>query len=360
MSNYTNPELLLKINDIEPGDVCWKSPSNIAIIKYWGKYAQQLPRNPSLSFTLDNAHTFTVLSYEAKESKGISFDVYFGGEKNMAFKPKIQKFLEQILSIYPFIEQLHFKIESENTFPHSAGIASSASSMSALALCLCSLEQRFFKTLNDQDEFLRKASYLARIGSGSACRSVFPIASVWGETELIKGSSNLFGVPVKDELHEVFHTFHDDIMIVNDEEKSVSSSAGHELMENNPFASTRYQQANERLKILLKALKDGNVEAFGQICEEEALSLHALMMLSTPSYLLIKPATISIIEEIRQFRKETKVPVYFTLDAGPNVHVLYPDLYKQVVTGFINQKLAPYCISGNYIEDHVGLGPVFG
>lgn len=358
MLSYSNPNLVIDQSQVKEGEVCWKSPSNIAIIKYWGKYDVQLPRNPSLSFTLNNAHTFTCLKYKFKSTQGFSFEVILNGEENDSFKPKILKFFELIKDIYPFLSQLHFTIETENTFPHSAGIASSASAMSALALCLCSLEQKFFGTLSDHNEFLRKASYLSRIGSGSACRSIYPVASLWGKTKLAHGSSDYFAIPMESKIHEVFHTFHDDIMIVSKDEKAVSSSAGHSLMDNNPFASSRYEQANERLELLLEALQEGDIHKFGTICEDEALSLHALMMLSKPSYVLIKPATLSIIEEIRSFRNEFKIPVYFTLDAGPNVHVLYPDLYKQVVSGFIQQRLMPLCEDGAYLDDNLGQGPV--
>ncbi len=357
MLEYKNPDLLIDKSTFIPAELCWRSPSNIAIIKYWGKHGLQLPKNPSLSFTLNNAHTFTCLGYDINKAKGVSFDLIFEGKENKSFHPKIFKFFEQIKEIYPFVEQLHFKIETENTFPHSAGIASSASAMSALSLCLCSLERNFFNILNDEEEFLQKASYLSRIGSGSACRSIYPIAAVWGKTDLIPGSSDLYAIPFKDQIHQVFHTFHDDILIVSQQEKSVSSSAGHKLMEGNIYSNSRYQQANKQLDKLLKALHEGDLDSFGTICEEEALTLHALMMTSSPSYLLLKPATLSIIDEIRTFRAETGIPVYFTLDAGPNVHLLYPDEYKEIIKEFINQKLVLYCINKSYIQDYLGSGP---
>ncbi|HMG15651.1 MAG TPA: hypothetical protein VK590_09400 [Saprospiraceae bacterium] len=357
MIEYKNPKLLINKSNFQAGEICWRSPSNIAIIKYWGKHELQLPRNPSFSFTLNNAHTFTCLAYNLKETKGISFELIFEGKENTSFHPKIFKFFEQVVEIYPFIEQLHFRIETENTFPHSAGIASSASAMSALSLCLCTLERKLFNTLLNQKEFLQKASYLSRIGSGSACRSVYPTAALWGETNSISESSNLFAIPFKDEIHKVFHTYHDDILIVSKIEKSVPSSAGHDLMEGNIYAMNRYQQAKDRLNALLKALKEGDLVSFGTICEAEALTLHALMMTSNPSYLLLKPSTLSIIEEIRNFRTETSIPVYFTLDAGPNVHLLYPDEFKEIISEFITQKLLFYCIDQKYIQDIIGEGP---
>ena len=118
----------------------WRSPSNIAIIKYWGKHGVQLPRNPSISFTLNNAFTDMTLSYQAKSKPDgkISLDFEFEErDKIEKFRQKIVAFLETQLPVFPFLIDFDLKIESSNSFPHSAGIASSASSMSALALCLC-------------------------------------------------------------------------------------------------------------------------------------------------------------------------------------------------------------------------------
>lgn len=249
-------------------------------------------------------------------------------------------------------------MHSRNSFPHSAGIASSASAMSALALCLCSLERRLFGFLKDEREFLAKASYIARLGSGSACRSVYPQLAVWGETGLAPGSSNLYAVPFTDPVHEVFHTFHDDILLISQEEKSVSSRAGHGLMEGNIYADSRYAQARQRMHELIAALQKGDLETFGRIVESEALTLHALMMTSNPPYILMKPNTLAAIEKVRAFRASQKIPLYFSLDAGPNLHLLYPDAFKPDVQKFIKSDLAQLCQTGRWIADEVGEGPI--
>ena len=90
------------------------------------------------------------------------------------------------------------------------------------------------------------------------------------------------------------------------------------------YVTNRYQQARQRLHQLLIALKKGDLDVFGNIAENEALTLHALMMTSSPSYLLMRPNTIKLIELVRDFRQNTKLPLYFSLDAGPNLHLLYP------------------------------------
>ena len=338
------------------GKVGWASPSNIALVKYWGKRGKQLPQNPSISFTLSECRSETFLTYEKADKFGFQF--FFEGKENPAFGAKIEKFLLENQSFFPFINQLNLKVESRNTFPHSSGIASSASSMSAFVMCLLEIERSLSLSKGRPiDMVLRKASYFSRLASGSAARSVFPKMALWGATDCYNGSSDEYAVPLENDIHPVFKTFRDSILIVSSEKKSVSSRAGHGLMEGNPYAPARYAQANENIKNLLTALKSGDLDTFINITESEALQLHALMMCSNPSFILMKPNTLNIINEIKSFREETKIPLCFTLDAGPNVHLLYPDSEAEKVESFIKSELLKYCNQGCWIADHVGDGP---
>ena len=342
--------------------ITWRSPSNIAIIKYWGKHGIQLPRNPSISFTLNNAFTDMTLSYQVKEKADnrISLDFDFEErDKIEKFRQKIVAFLENQLSVFPFLTQLDLKIASSNSFPHSAGIASSASSMSALALCLCSLEDAFLGKNTENTEgvdFLKKASRIARLASGSACRSVYPTMAVWGQCDDVTGSSDDYAVDFEAQTHSVFKSYHDDILIAATGEKSVSSRMGHGLMNDNPFATPRYQQARDRMSRLIPILKAGDVDAFGQIAEDEAMTLHALMMTTSPWFTLLKPNTLKMIEILRGWREATKVPAYFSLDAGPNLHLLYPHAFEQEVKELINSELKQHCENQRVIFDTVGQG----
>lgn len=359
MQDFVNPNLTLDKADTSQGQFTWRCPSNIAIVKYWGKYGRQLPRNPSISFTLENAFTQTQFSYRKKEKEADEIDLafYFENQENPAFAKKIINFFESISTVFPFLKQLHLEIHSSNSFPHSAGIASSASSMSALAMCLCSMEKELFGTLQNEEIFLQKASHIARLGSGSACRSVYPIMALWGHTESLENASNLHAVPFVEDLHPIFKTFHDDILIASRAEKAVSSRAGHALMEGNIYADNRYKQANQNLDDLLVALRKGDLTAFGAIAESEALTLHALMMTSQPPYILMQAVSLEMIHKVYAFRKETGLPLYFTLDAGPNLHLLYPDNDKEAIQSFIKEELKPLCENGEIIEDKVGEGP---
>lgn len=339
--------------------ITFRSPSNLAIVKYWGKYGRQLPRNASISLTLENAYSETSLEYAEKEDDSeITLDFFFEGKTNEAFGKRILKFLNSVSDELPFLKEYHLTIHSHNSFPHSAGIASSASSMSALALCLCRMEQQVAYTLPAEEMFYRRASYFSRLASGSACRSVYPYAASWGKTAQIQDSSDEFATPCANVLHDVFKTFHDDILIISQSEKSVSSSAGHELMEGNPFAPLRYELADKNLGTLMHAFAAGDLETFGTIAEEEALMLHALMMTSQPSYILMEGGSVDAIKKVRNFRNDTKLPLYFSLDAGPNLHLLYPDSIAAQVKPFIREELSKFCESGRVIEDRVGKGAV--
>lgn len=355
---------------LDKGSFSWSAPSNIALVKYWGKKENQIPANPSLSFTLNQCKTITTLSFAKKHfntsaslSTGelsvtdseFSFDLLFEGKPKEDFKPKIQKFFERIAIYLPFLKKYHFTIDTQNTFPHSSGIASSASGMAALALNLMSLEKALNPEMTDE-YFYKKASFLARLGSGSACRSVKGSVVVWGNHDNIQGSSDLFGVEFPNAIHKNFKNYQDTILLVDKGTKQVSSTVGHDLMHNHPFAERRFTQAHENLDKLIGVFESGNLAEFIKIVESEALTLHAMMMTSMPYFILMKPNTLEIINAIWKFRNETKTPVCFTLDAGANVHFLYPENSKEKVLQFIKEELVGYCQNGQYICDEIGIG----
>lgn len=342
---------------VEKGSFTWSSPSNIALVKYWGKKENQIPANPSISFTLENCKTTTTVSFTKKLSEdAFSFEVFLEGEKKDDFKPKIETFLKRVEHYLPFLSNYHFIIETSNSFPHSSGIASSASGMSALALCLMSIESEHIDAQIDEGLFIKKASFLARLGSGSACRSLEGDLIVWGNHEKINGSSNLFGVKYPFEVHENFKNYQDTILLVDKGEKQVSSTVGHNLMHGHPYSGQRFSQAHDNLSLLIDVFKSGDLDKFVAIVESEALTLHAMMMTSMPYFILIKPNTLEIINKIWKFRQETGSHVCFTLDAGANVHVLYPENESERVLRFIKNDLVAYCQNGHYICDMVGLG----
>jgi diphosphomevalonate decarboxylase len=340
---------------IESANFECTAPSNIALVKYWGKKENQIPANPSISFTLNNCKTITKVAFLKKDSKNeFSFDLLFEGKPKEDFKPKIQKFLKRIAIYCPYLKEYHLTIDTQNTFPHSSGIASSASGMAALSMNIMCLEKEIKPNLTE-DLFYKKASFLARLGSGSACRSIKGQVVAWGKNESIAESSDLFGVEYN-EIHQNFKNYQDTILLVDKGEKQVSSTVGHDLMFGHPYAEKRFEQAHDNLAKITKILAEGNTEEFIKIVESEALTLHAMMMTSMPYFILMKPNTLEIINKIWKFRNENNIPVCFTLDAGANVHLLYPENTKEKVTQFIKDELVVYCQNGQYICDEIGKG----
>lgn len=325
-------------------------PSNIALIKYWGKYENQIPANPSISYTLNNCKTNTSLEFVADEE--FSVQTFLAGNEEKKFAEKIEKYFRNIEEFLPWILKGKYIIITENTFPHSSGIASSASGFGAIAKCLMELEQQF-SGIQDADFKLKKASFLARLGSGSACRSLYDGLVVWGKTKEVESSSDLYAVQYpNDEIHAVFKSFNDWVLLIHEGEKSVSSTVGHGLMNTNPYAERRFQEAHENFKTLKEILKNGDMPNFIKLVEHEALTLHAMMMMSEPAFILMKTGTLAVINKIWEFRKETGMPLFFTLDAGANVHLLFPsDRDEDQIKEFIVKELLQYTQNNGVVKD---------
>ncbi|WP_298763262.1 diphosphomevalonate decarboxylase [uncultured Polaribacter sp.] len=349
--------------EIENTSFTWQTPSNIALVKYWGKTNPQIPKNASISFTLNNCHTITTVDFQKKSKSEldatsytqIDFDLFFEGKKKEEFKPKIAEFFKRVQAYCPYIFDYKMTINSENSFPHSSGIASSASGLSAIAMCLMSLEKQLNPAL--ENEFInKKASFLARLGSGSASRSIEGPLVVWGKNSSVEDSSDLFGVKFNKKVAAIFNNYQDAILLVDKGEKQVSSTVGHNLMNNHAYAKVRFEDANKNLENMAMILQNGDVKAFVSLVESEALTLHAMMMTSHPYFILMKPNTLKIIDKIWQYRVENESNICFTLDAGANVHVLYPENEKESVNAFIAKELAVFCQNNQYILDNVGLG----
>lgn len=337
--------------------VKWRSPSNIALVKYWGKYGRQLPRNPSISLTLKNCFTETEIEYRyGAISHGPVLDFRFHGNRDTVFAARILHYLDDILGEKHFLKKLELKINSTNSFPHSAGVASSASSMSALVLGLLEAESEILGEKKPDDQFFREASNFSRLASGSAARSLYGGFVLWGESGYVPGSSSKYAVPLTD-FAPVFKDYRDAVMIISSKKKTMASTMGHKLMEDHPFAQERYGQAKVNISRMIEILESGDQMAFAELLEHEALTLHSLMMSSIPGYLEIKANTILVIDKIREYREKSGIPLAFTLDAGPNVHVLYAKEDREEVVYFIKNNLQNLCENQKWIDDEMGTGP---
>lgn len=315
------------------------SPSNIAFIKYWGKLPGQIPLNPSLSMTLDHCRSTTSVEIIPAE---FSVEYIFDGQVKDDFKLKIEKYLLSLLTTLSWIKEHKFVIHSSNNFPHSAGIASSASFFASLAHCLVNIDH---KISNSTQIDLNFASKLARLGSGSAARSIAGPFTSWGS------DTSDFASPVS--VHPMFEQLHDTIVVVDDSRKSVSSSEGHKLMQEHVFKSARITQAQQNFTKISQALIEGDFQQFGEIVISEAMTLHALMMTSTPSYNLLKPNTLALIDILKLQTLQRQI--CYTLDAGPNLHIIYPPSEKEFVGKLLNQNQQFFL---HKIDDRAGIGSV--
>jgi len=282
---------------------------------------------------------------------------YFFEGVESPFGERIEKYLNHVSGQFTWINKYNFRIHSHNSFPHSAGIASSASSFGALALCLTELDFVHSGKETDSPEFWQKSSELARMGSGSACRSVYPGFALWGQTPLFESGSDEYAIQVSKGIHPVFNGLKDAILMVDSGTKEVSSSLGHRLMDAHLFQHARIAQAHQNLNELYLALLTGNQIKFAEVIENEALSLHAMMMTSNPSFMLLKPNSLELISRIRRFREKSGIPLCFTIDAGPNIHLLYFQENESDVIAFIERELLAFCENGQWLDDSIGQVP---
>ena len=342
-------------NFLSEGIVKWSSPSNIALVKYWGKKNNQIPQNPSISFTLSKSLTTTSIEFKPKKNKANSVIFEFDGIKDHEFGQKIKLFISNIEKYFNFLKNHDINIKSENNFPHSSGIASSASSMSALASCLVDIE-KINSNQQDDSYYLKKKSFIARLGSGSASRSIEGPITLWGESKSFPGSSDLYAINISQDVNQIFQDYQNSILIIDPGVKKISSSIGHKLMNENPFSKIRFSEAKNNIAKLKDVLNSGHLDEFINITESEALMIHSLMLSSSPYFILMKPNTLEVIQRILEYRRETKKPVCFTLDAGSNVHLLYPDKIKHEIQKFIDDELLKFCKSKMCIYDSLGSG----
>lgn len=355
LQKFRNSAFVEGLHTIADQTVGWQSPSNIAIVKYWGKKNGQFPLTPSLSLTLSRATTrTTVHAFRGGPGKGL---VSVNGDANHPFLPKMTQLLAWMSEEIPVLQETTLEVVTENSFPHSTGIASSASGISAFTLCLLDLANTILGTGVEPGELVHMASFASRMGSGSACRSLYGGYAFWGESPLVTGSSDAFAVPVTGLVHPDMVSLKDAILVISGKPKSLPSTLGHKGMEGHPFYSSRIVQANKNMEEALQALCANDFEKLASVAENEALTLHALIMSANHGTLLMKPATVEAVQCIRDARRNG-LPLFFTLDAGANVHVLYPSGASREVEQFIGDALQPLCEEGRVIFDGCGNGPV--
>lgn len=278
---------------------------NIAFIKYWGNQDEKLrlPANASLSMNLAGLETVTSVSFV----EGLADDeVLIGGERQSgAARERVVTHLNHIRQLAKLATRA--RVESRNNFPAGAGIASSASAFAALSLAGATAAGL---ALSEAE-----LSALARLGSGSAARSV-PDGFV--EWHMGRTHAESFAETIAPPDHWALV---DVVAVVSQKHKSIGSTGGHALAGTSPLQAARVASAPERLRQCKAALLSRNFPAFAEIIEADSNIMHGVMMTSTPPLFYWEPITLAIMKAVRQWRAEG-VPVGYTIDAGANVHCL--------------------------------------
>ena len=294
--------------------------ANIAFIKYWGNRdnALRLPSNSSISMNLDGLHTRTTVSFQPS----LPYDelIINGHEIRGAGSDRISYILEIIRGMTNIHERA--EVISENNFPSGAGIASSAAAFAALALA--------GSTAAGLSLSEAELSRLARRGSGSAARSI-PSGFVEWQAGTGEEDSYAFSIAEPDHWDLV-----DCVAIVSASHKKTGSTEGHSIAPTSPLQAARVADAARRLEICRRAILERDFNTFASIVELDSDMMHAVMMTSTPALHYWKASSLEVMTCVRQWRAEG-IPVCYTVDAGPNVHVICPETEANLVEQKLRQ-----------------------
>lgn len=285
-----------------------RAGSNIAFIKYWGvdDATLNLPQSNSISMTLADAYTTTTVEWLDRRQLATDEITLDGVRLDERRAARLVRHLDRIRRVASSDQQA--RVVSHNNFPMASGIASSASGFAALTVAACSAL--------GLDLNATQLSALARRGSGSASRSLFG-----GFVEWERGDDD--ATSVAHQLYPADHwPLYDVVAVVSGAEKAVSSEQGHGLAASSPLNAGRIASLTTALNEVRTALAARDLARLGPVIEQDALAMHAVMMTSTPSLFYWQPGTLEIIQAVHRWRAQDGLPVYFTIDAGPNVHLL--------------------------------------
>jgi len=289
---------------------------NIAFIKYWGNINEELrlPVNGSLSMNMDGLATTTQIRFSSEFTQD---------KLELNGRPIQGSALGRVITVLDAIRAeagtpLFAMVTSENNFPSGAGIASSASAFAALAFA--AVNALGIRVSTEQ------ISRFARLGSGSASRSVPDGFVEWytGDTNETSFASSIAAADHWD--------LADCVLVVSDSHKRTGSTEGHKLAPSSPLQAARVADAPRRIEICRRAILERDFEQLAEIIQLDSDLMHAVMMTSNPALFYWTPETLRIIESVRNFQAEG-LPVAYTIDAGPNVHLITEEKNVEQVIG---------------------------
>lgn len=297
-----------------------KSPANIAFIKYWGQKSKELvlPYHDSFSMNLSDCYSIVELEITDDPKQNEMYVKKYKAKKHEKSSKeaieKVAKFFSMVKDYLGVKEGKGFIIQSENSFPQKAGIASSASFYSALTLAIVEV---FDKNISEAE-----LSALARLsGSGSACRSI-PTGFTWWHKGVGENTTELLKSSYAESIADVdYWDLVDVVLILNPDEKKTGSQEGHTGAAGSTFFADRLLGLDNRVQEIREAFDQKDFKRFGKLIEEDTLSMHMVMMTQQPPLYFWSGKTLEIMKKTVELR-EWGVEAYYTIDAGENVHVI--------------------------------------
>lgn len=322
-----------------------KAHSNIALIKYWGKQDEglRLPMNPSVAIALDEAFTLTTVEFDEKYKQDEVELLGQGFEEDE--KEKVSKHLDRVRKLAGV--ETRAKVVSKNNFPKAAGMASSASGFAALSVAAAKAAGLKLSE--------RELSVLARNGSGSASRSIPGGVSVW-----YTGEKDEESYAEKIEFPEEWKIKVLLVMAEDTSAKKVSTTEGMAMTKaTSPYYAKAVEEAGKNIEKLKQAMAAGDWTGFGRVIEDECYRLHTLCMTTTPNLLYWRGMTVEVFQAMYQLR-EQGVEAFFTVDAGPHVHIIVKEedveRVKEELTKVSGIKTVIECGTGpaaSVVEEHL-------
>lgn len=312
-----------------------RAHTNIALIKYWGKENEELiiPNNNSLSLTLDAFYTDTHVVFDRSLKEDVL--ILDGVTQDVTSLKKVQKVLNEVRRQADLTDKA--RVESINHVPTAAGLASSASGLAALSGAASDAAGLSLSP--------KELSKLARMGSGSACRSIYGGFAEW---EKGHSHSSSYAVPIDEADWDICMLF----IVVNDAKKEVSSRDGMKrTVDTSPFYEGWLQTLGSDLSEMKQAIKERSVQKVGEIAERNALKMHATTLGAQPPFTYWTAESMKAMDAVREIRKQN-LTAYFTMDAGPNVKVIC----RQSEIKQIKQFMLDYFSKSQLIEAKPGPG----
>ncbi len=323
-------------------------PSNIAFIKYWGKRpgAVQWPANDSLSMSLNQLATTSSASIidNADHTLRLGDRLYSRNDRQLN---KAFVHLDRLALQFDFPG--HLQIETSNSFPMGAGIASSASGLGALTLAalMAWTKSKNWSELEAAGFSRHRLADLARIGSGSACRSLYGGYVLW-EAGKTADSQRYSAIQAADHWQLC-----DTVVLFSTEQKAVGSTEAHAAAWSSPLFLPRISGLSERLRRVKQALYERNIQELGSWLEVEALDMHAVIMTAAEPIHYLNSDALNFLSALREARRKNAVEAYFTIDAGPNIHVIHEAKEHERLKRWLEENFP----AERLLHDHVGTGP---